>query len=169
MAAVHIAGQSATIRVHEFTIRSVSTQRDEARARIATLETEKVELLRRVRAWNAKEAKEWVRAETTAGLLADLQTALMNSGCHPAQFSEADATAIAEAVEDSYSIPPDAPEKRFTLKLICCGREDGPAPLPMSWEEANAFREKYTSGPGVATSEHEPGHARIAIIVEVKP
>lgn len=58
--------------------------------------------------------------------------------------------------------------RRFMLKLTCCGREADPPSRPMTWAEADAFRESYVSGPGVTSPERprENGHVRSAIIVE---
>lgn len=57
----------------------------------------------------------------------------------------------------------------WTLKLICCGRDDGSVTF-QTWEEADDFREAYTSGyavdphgySGTGTS----GHQRAAILTE---
>lgn len=56
----------------------------------------------------------------------------------------------------------------WTVKLTCCGRDDGEFHAD-TWEEADAFRESYTSGAGVAEhgySAHasEPGHRRSGVI-----
>jgi hypothetical protein len=57
---------------------------------------------------------------------------------------------------------------RFTLKLTCCGREDEPPREPMTWDEADRFRECYLSGVGVVSAErpHDGGHVRSAIIIQ---
>ena len=50
--------------------------------------------------------------------------------------------------------------KPWRLALICCGRDDG-VEWFATYEEADAFRESYTSGPGV----DEPGgHDRSTIL-----
>lgn len=55
----------------------------------------------------------------------------------------------------------------WRLRLICCGRDEGSVRFQTS-EEADAFRESYTSGPGVhpngySAHETETGHKRAAI------
>lgn len=58
------------------------------------------------------------------------------------------------------------------LRLLCCGREDRVESF-MSWEEADAFRQSYISGPGVTVDTfangHLGGHDRAAVldVVEV--
>lgn len=47
----------------------------------------------------------------------------------------------------------------WTLRLICCGRDDGTECFD-TWNEADAFRESYTTGPGVGPD----GHDRAAIL-----
>ena len=75
-----------------------------------------------------------------------------------------------------FSEAPPKPEmdgatlKRWRVRLICCGRDDGIMSFD-TYEEAEAFRETYTSGPGVHTlgysaPEHSSGHRRAAIISE---
>lgn len=52
----------------------------------------------------------------------------------------------------------------FSVRLICCGRDDGSVTFE-NYEAAEAFRESYLTGAGVA--EHqlwETGHRRAAII-----
>ena len=61
----------------------------------------------------------------------------------------------------------------FIVQLICCGRHDGEHG-PVTWEQAEAFRESYCSGPGVADppqhdNPHMSGHKRSAIIVAAPP
>lgn len=56
---------------------------------------------------------------------------------------------------------------KYIVKLICCGRDDGTYEAD-TWEEADKFRESYTSGEAVAKhgysdSEHN-GHKRVGII-----
>lgn len=56
----------------------------------------------------------------------------------------------------------------WTVRFICCGREDGEQTFA-TWAEANQAREQYTSGTGVhpnGYSAHatEPGHKRAAIV-----
>ncbi len=46
------------------------------------------------------------------------------------------------------------PEHVFIVKLTCCGRDDGTYG-PVSWSEADAFRESYLNA---------EGHDRSAII-----
>lgn len=46
--------------------------------------------------------------------------------------------------------------KKFIVMLTCCGRENGTYG-PVSWDEADAFRESYLNA---------PGHDRSAILVE---
>lgn len=56
------------------------------------------------------------------------------------------------------------------LRLICCGRDDGTMVFS-AWDEAQAFRESYTSGPAIAvhgfsSEPRESGHRRAAILTE---
>ena len=55
----------------------------------------------------------------------------------------------------------------WCVRLICCGRDDGTEHFP-TWEEADAFRNSYASGPGVDphgySGGHTGGHQRAAII-----
>lgn len=58
--------------------------------------------------------------------------------------------------------------KRWQCHLICCGKDDGTEGFD-TWEEADAFRRAYTSGPGVAKHGFsaplsEGGHRRAVII-----
>lgn len=53
---------------------------------------------------------------------------------------------------------------RWRLRLICCGRDDGTETFD-AWEDADAFRESYTTGPGVGLDDHD----RAAIIEENPP
>lgn len=59
--------------------------------------------------------------------------------------------------------------RRFAVQLTCCGRDDG-RPEFRTWDEADAFREAYLSGPGVGlpteTRFGAGGHSRSAIIVD---
>lgn len=60
-------------------------------------------------------------------------------------------------------------ESRFIVKLICCGRDDG-VYGPVTWEDAEEFREEYCSGPAVADPHVVGcvgGHQRSAIIERV--
>jgi hypothetical protein len=56
--------------------------------------------------------------------------------------------------------------KPWVLTLTCCGRDDGTARFATS-EEADAFREGYTSGPGVDphgySGDGYSGHRRSAV------
>lgn len=54
--------------------------------------------------------------------------------------------------------------KPWELQLICCGRDDGTETFD-TWEAADAFRESYTSGPGVGGS----GHERAAVLRHPQP
>lgn len=56
----------------------------------------------------------------------------------------------------------------WRVRLVCCGRDDGVVTF-LSWEEADAFRDAYVQGAGVAehgysAAHHEPGHRRAGII-----
>ena len=55
--------------------------------------------------------------------------------------------------------------EQFAVRLTCCGR-DVIRHGPVTWKEADAFREGYLSGPGVRDPEHPErgGHERSAII-----
>jgi hypothetical protein len=56
--------------------------------------------------------------------------------------------------------------KPWLVTLTCCGRADGVFAAD-SWEEAQAFREAYTSGPGISGGHvGDSGHARSAVIVD---
>jgi len=54
----------------------------------------------------------------------------------------------------------------FLVRLTCCGRDAGFFG-PVTWDEADRFREGYLSGVGVkdASDPHSTGHDRSAIIV----
>lgn len=57
---------------------------------------------------------------------------------------------------------------RWKARAICCGFEESEHTFA-TWEEADAFRESYTSGPavhpnGFSAGGHEPGHKRAVII-----
>ena len=60
----------------------------------------------------------------------------------------------------------------FTVQLTCCGRDAGRESFGR-WEDADAFREGYLSGPGVGlpteTRFGGGGHSRSAIIVSGGP
>ena len=63
----------------------------------------------------------------------------------------------------------EAADKPWRLDFICCGREDGHKTFA-TYEEADAFRDGYTSGPGVdhrgyGTTEPS-GHQRAAILTQ---
>lgn len=59
---------------------------------------------------------------------------------------------------------PDAPSgAKWRVRLVCCGREDGIEVFD-TWEAANAFREDYTTGVGVARSPEHRGHQRSAVM-----
>lgn len=49
---------------------------------------------------------------------------------------------------------------KWRVLLTCCGRENGHEDFA-TWADADALRESYLSGPGVAP---EGGHVRSAII-----
>lgn len=53
----------------------------------------------------------------------------------------------------------------WLVRLICCGRDDG-SQVVRTWDEANAFREAYTSGVGVKGPDWPwaGGHERSAIV-----
>lgn len=57
-----------------------------------------------------------------------------------------------------------AEAKRWRLRLICCGHDDGTETFD-TWDQADAFRESYTSGEGVG----DGGHDRAAVIEENLP
>lgn len=62
----------------------------------------------------------------------------------------------------------DPPVRAFVVSLTCCGRDAGSVEFP-TWEQADAFREAYTSGEGVhpqgySAPEHAPGHKRSGVI-----
>jgi len=57
---------------------------------------------------------------------------------------------------------------KWLVRAICCGRDDGTLTFD-TWDEADRFREMYSTGYGVArygygSPQHEPGHRRAAII-----
>lgn len=60
------------------------------------------------------------------------------------------------------------PEPVWRLRLICCGRDDGDI-FRDTWDEADQFRQAYTSGPGVAAPGqlHIGGHVRAGIIERI--
>ena len=62
------------------------------------------------------------------------------------------------------------PVKMWLCRLVCCGRDDGVVECE-SWEQADAFREAYTSGVGVAlhgysAPAYESGHRRAVIVTQ---
>lgn len=62
------------------------------------------------------------------------------------------------------------PVKTWLCRLVCCGRDDGVVECE-SWEQADAFREAYTSGVGVAlhgysAPTYESGHRRAVIVTQ---
>ena len=62
------------------------------------------------------------------------------------------------------------PVKTWLCRLVCCGRDDGVVECE-SWEQADAFREAYTSGVGVALHGYsaplyESGHRRAVIVTQ---
>ncbi len=72
------------------------------------------------------------------------------------------------------SNPPPPPSREaeiaarpWIVTLTCCGREDGIF-RAATWAEAEAFRESYTSGPGVNPHGYSggsaSGHQRSAVI-----
>jgi hypothetical protein len=54
----------------------------------------------------------------------------------------------------------------WTLRLICCGRDAGTESFA-TWDEADAFRESYCTGPGVLDPGHPQrgGHDRAAVLI----
>lgn len=59
-------------------------------------------------------------------------------------------------------------DKPWQGQLLCCGFDEGTEGFD-TWEEADAFREAYTSGPAVAPHGYsaplyEMGHRRAVII-----
>ena len=65
------------------------------------------------------------------------------------------------------------PVKMWLCRLVCCGRDDGVVECE-SWEQADAFREAYTSGVGVALHGYsaplyESGHRRAVIVTQELP
>lgn len=55
----------------------------------------------------------------------------------------------------------------WRINFSCCGRDDGFL-LARTWEEAERFRDSYTSGPGVEEHGYSgpgPGHQRSGVIV----
>jgi hypothetical protein len=63
-----------------------------------------------------------------------------------------------------------AETKAWRVVLTCCGRVAGDF-YADTWEEANDFRESYTSGPGVNPRGYsggaESGHQRSGVISQV--
>ena len=69
--------------------------------------------------------------------------------------------------ERPIATPPNLP---WRIRLICCGHDDG-AWYALTWEQAEKFRDSYTSGAavnlhGYSAEGHEPGHKRAGIIEE---
>ena len=57
--------------------------------------------------------------------------------------------------------------KTWLVQLTCCDRADGVFAAD-SWEEAQAFRESYTSGPGIKGGHiGDTGHDRSAVIINM--
>ena len=59
----------------------------------------------------------------------------------------------------------------WRVRLTCCGRDEGVIQTH-TWEEADALREGYTSGPGVhpqgySAPPHSDGHRRSAVIEKI--
>lgn len=58
----------------------------------------------------------------------------------------------------------------WQLRFICCGRDEGTQTFD-TWDEADAFRESYTSGVGVDghgySGDGWKGHQRAAILSAV--
>lgn len=72
------------------------------------------------------------------------------------------------AIHDALPDCPTCGGKPFRLRFICCGREDGSQWFATT-EDAEAFREPYTSGTAVAehgysAGPEEWGHRRAAIL-----
>lgn len=64
--------------------------------------------------------------------------------------------------------PPDS-SQRWRVILACCGRDAGVYDAD-TWEAADAFRESYTSGPGVnehGYSSHGSGRQRSGVITKI--
>jgi hypothetical protein len=62
----------------------------------------------------------------------------------------------------------EAPRPKWTVALTCCGYDDGTF-TANTYEEADAFREAYTSGPGVSphgysTESYVTGHRRSGVV-----
>lgn len=62
------------------------------------------------------------------------------------------------------------PKLMWTVRMICCGRDYGSQSFA-TWNEAEAFREAYISGPGVNDTkvEHASGHIRSGVISQGDP
>jgi hypothetical protein len=62
--------------------------------------------------------------------------------------------------------------KPWKVMLTCCGRDNGVYEAA-TWEEADAFRESYTSGPGVNPYGYSggftSGHQRSGVITKAQP
>ena len=54
----------------------------------------------------------------------------------------------------------------WRVRLICCGRDDGDI-FRDTWEEADQFRQGFTSGSGVAAPGLLGGHVRAGIIERI--
>lgn len=55
---------------------------------------------------------------------------------------------------------------KWNVQMICCGRDAGVESFT-TWEDADAFRENYISGPGVKSpGGSDYGHERSAIVTE---
>lgn len=65
-------------------------------------------------------------------------------------------------------MPEVAESSIWRVRLICCGRNDGDI-FRDTWEEADQFRQAYTSGPGVAAPGQlrHGGHVRAGIIERI--
>jgi hypothetical protein len=62
----------------------------------------------------------------------------------------------------------ESAEVAWRVRLICCGRDDGDI-FRDTWDEADEFRQSYTSGTGVGDwrKPWEGGHQRAGIIERI--
>lgn len=65
----------------------------------------------------------------------------------------------------------DDRQHNWRVWLVCCGRFDGSV-ITRTWEEADSFRDIYTSGPGVEPTGYQApaicgGHRRAGIITRI--
>jgi hypothetical protein len=73
---------------------------------------------------------------------------------------------VAYVDELKHKAPAAPPERRsdWIVELICCGHDAG-IYRAATWDEADAFRESYCTGPG---TEQPGGHVRAGIIREAR-